>query len=493
MNIGWHSLLGGILAGLGALRHDARGSTLAMCAAAVIPLLLIIGSGLDMSRAYMAKLRMQQACDAGSLAGRRVLENDTINESTINEAKKFFNFNFPQNAFQTASFTPSVTKPSSGVIRITASTTIPTSIMKIFGYTSLPLSVDCKAEQHFINTDVMLVLDTTGSMDDPVGGIKKIVSLRAAVLALYDQLAPIQTQLENAGMRLRYGIVPYSITVHTGNLVYALDNSYIKTTWNYQQCTANCSSGTKTWGSVPVAHTGTWMTNTWGGCIEERSTITSINISADLSIPANAYDVQIDTIPTNDATRWGPYDTSAQQREGSGTDSTACPAQAKRMQAWTRANLSTYLDTLSPRGYTYHDIGMVWGARLLSPDGIFATDNPNTYNGMGVNRFLVFMTDGDPVAAGTAYTAWGVETYDQRITGGNGQELERHVQRMNMVCNALKAKNVSIWVVGFDNGINYVDDCASNPNQAAVADDQAELIAKFTEIGQTIGALRLSQ
>jgi hypothetical protein len=64
---------------------------------------------------------------------------------------------------------------------------------------------------------------------------------------------------------------------------------------------------------------------------------------------------------------------------------------------------------------------------------------------------------------------------------------------MNMVCNALKAKNVSIWVVGFDNDIDYVKGCASNPNQAAVASDQAALIAKFTEIGQNIGALRLSQ
>jgi hypothetical protein len=112
---------------------------------------------------------------------------------------------------------------------------------------------------------------------------------------------------------------------------------------------------------------------------------------------------------------------------------------------------------------------------------------------MGVNRFLVFMTDGDPVAASTAYTSWGVEAYDQRVTGGNGAELERHVQRMNIVCNSLKAKNVSIWVVGFDNAIDYVSGCASNANQAAVADDQDALIAKFTEIGQSIGALRLSQ
>src|ERR1700730_15984892 len=103
MNTGWRRLIGGAPAWLRALRSDARGSTLAICAAAIIPLLLLMGSGLDMSRAYMAKLRLQQACDAGSLAGRRVMQADTLNATVTNEATKFFNFNFPQGAFQTAS------------------------------------------------------------------------------------------------------------------------------------------------------------------------------------------------------------------------------------------------------------------------------------------------------------------------------------------------------------------------------------------------------
>ena len=36
-------------------------------------------------------------------------------------------------------------------------------------------------------------------------------------------------------------------------------------------------------------------------------------------------------------------------------------------------------------------------------------------------------------------------------------------------------------------------DCASSPSQAFKADDQATLIQQFTQIGQSIGALRLSQ
>ncbi len=215
--------------------------------------------------------------------------------------------------------------------------------------------------------------------------------------------------------------------------------------------------------------------------------------STDLSVPAGAYDVDIDTIPSNDDTRWGPYDPVAGRRRWRQRSRLRVPGPGQAdagLDAIRPVDLSRYADAAPATPITTS----AWcGARgCCRPDGIFAADNPNTYNGMGVNRFVIFMTDGDPTAAQGAYTAWGVEQYDQR-TGSVGSDTSRHVQRMNIVCNSLKAKNVSIWVVGFDNDIDYVKDCARNSNQAAVASDQAALIAKFTEIGQTIGSLRLSQ
>jgi len=49
---------------LSRLARDSRGNTLAIVGAALIPLTAMIGSGVDMSRAYMAKTRLQSACDA---------------------------------------------------------------------------------------------------------------------------------------------------------------------------------------------------------------------------------------------------------------------------------------------------------------------------------------------------------------------------------------------------------------------------------------------
>ena len=82
------------------LARDARGNTLAIVGAALVPLAGMIGSGVDMSRAYMAKTRLQSACDAAALAGRRVMQNDTLNATVTNEATRFFNFNFRQHLYR---------------------------------------------------------------------------------------------------------------------------------------------------------------------------------------------------------------------------------------------------------------------------------------------------------------------------------------------------------------------------------------------------------
>ena len=45
----------------------------------------------------------------------------------------------------------------------------------------------------------------------------------------------------------------------------------------------------------------------------------------------------------------------------------------------TATAFDDYVDRLHPaNGNTYHDIGLIWGARLESPTGIFSADNALT-------------------------------------------------------------------------------------------------------------------
>ena len=97
---------------LARLRRNVKGNTLVIVAFAIMPLLAMVGSGLDMSRAYVARDRLQQACDAGSLAARRLLAGPTLTSDVETEARNYFNFNFPSGAFDTTPFTPVVTVPA---------------------------------------------------------------------------------------------------------------------------------------------------------------------------------------------------------------------------------------------------------------------------------------------------------------------------------------------------------------------------------------------
>ena len=209
----------------------------------LVPLTALIGSGIDLGRIYVAQQRLQVACDAASLAGRRAVSAGQASSAVQAEALKFFNYNFPAQSYGTAAFTPAVTVGSSTpiVVTVVANTTLPMSVMTIFGFTQQPISVTCNAQQDFTNTDVVLVLDTTGSMACDVNGnncnsgsSSKIAGLRNAVMALYDQLAPIQTQLAAAGLRMRIGIVPYASSVNVGKLIYDASPSYLSTIgWSY--------------------------------------------------------------------------------------------------------------------------------------------------------------------------------------------------------------------------------------------------------------------
>src|SRR3546814_9758809 len=84
------------------LLRDQRGNAFMLTAAAVVPLIGIVGSAVDIGRAYMTQLRLQQACDAGVLAGRRAMAGGEYGDSAEGEANKMFNFNFPRSEEHTS-------------------------------------------------------------------------------------------------------------------------------------------------------------------------------------------------------------------------------------------------------------------------------------------------------------------------------------------------------------------------------------------------------
>lgn len=653
---------------MGRLARDRRGNTLAIIAASLVPLAGMVGGGVDLSRMYIVKTRLQHACDAGALAGRKQMGGGTWafnNNAARAAAERFFDANIQASPYGASTVTRSFTE-SAGKVTGTASATLPMTLMRVLGKTTETLSVTCDAEMRLPNTDVMFVLDTTGSMGGKAVETDtqtKMEALRSAVKCFYEIVGRLDTN-ENCAtgtpsggtgstVQVRFGFMPYASNVNVGKL---LPTSYIADTWSYQSrepewettqrlewgavvdTTGSPGSGdsewsnwqgtghscwsapsdqnnvsgtyqvdtpvittgtTRTWqtrtysrynvdygtswsgwscsvsvrykgtGSytvvqhtqtaqtineqtfrrwhygrivhnvsglkngtswnntlqLPIGSNGTMRTLTWDGCIEERATVRQASYDP---IPAGAKDLDIDSAPVaGDATtQWGPAlqqaiyarDVQSYWSELDLNDAytTAnyynnvpyfCPEEAKKLQAWPTASaFETYVNNLTPSGNTYHDIGLLWGARFLSPTGIFRSENEYTPQGGEIERHMIFMTDGEACTNETDYGAYGFHWLDRRITdpasaptGGcltTGTITQQVNARTQAICTAIKNKNITLWVIWFGASSPTIEgmmqSCATTGRYFA-ARNSADLQNTFKSIADQISQLRLTR
>lgn len=657
------------------LRRDIRGNTLAMMAAGLFPLIGMIGGGLDLARLYIVKTRLQHACDAGALAGRRMMGGGTWAQSgglPGQTAMQFFNGNIRNNAYGATINTPNFSE-SAGRVTGTATAAVPMTLMRVFGFRSMNASVACNAEMRLPNTDVMFVLDTTGSMDETLPGDTrtKISALRFAVKCFYEEVARLDTNADctpgtpgptggtGTGTQIRFGFIPYATNVNVGRL---LPTSYIADRWSYQSrrratygedvvdnngswpsanstppnwsgwsswsgytttsnsvpqsaCTpttttygsenSSSSSSTSgqttttttvrtrlatqteyesTWGvndtsgnnrdcrsrhrsrtrtetrtdvqtrsphptwlyqqvehdisglrtgttwnagvNLPLGSNGAMTNISWAGCIEERPTVRE---STYWPIPADAHDLNIDLVPSATAgSKWGAALPGAVYRRTSGGSRTRadvyndgnfsnagndCPTQARKLQPWPTVTgvggFQTYVDSLDTGGNTYHDIGLIWGARFISPTGIFASENALTSAGGEIERHLIFMTDGVACTGLDNYQAYGLRWWDRRQTAdgvaptdsGNpcvadtGTLTAQVNARFTAVCQAVQNRNITLWVIYFGttdtNTVNRMTACAT-PGRFYYANNSAALVTAFRSIAAQISQLRLT-
>jgi Flp pilus assembly protein TadG len=662
---------------LGRLTRDVRANTLAMMAMALIPLAGMVGGGVDISRMYIVKTRLQHACDAGALAGRKAMGGGTWSYSNYyprTSAEKFFDANYNSAAYGASNVSRSFTE-SAGKVTGNASATLPMTLMRIFGRTTETLSVTCDAEMRLPNTDVMFVLDTTGSMDETPSGdsVTKMTSLKSAVKCFYEIVARLDTDetcttgTPSGGtgtqVQLRFGFMPYATNVNVGKL---LPTDYFANSWAYQSrepqwntgpatytypnpavdtagssgsgdsswsdwtnvsgnflsCPSQPSdqnnvngtyieesavttngSGVRTWTTrtysrydidyrtdwqgwycylqkrqkgknsyttvvhtqtpvttqtqtfnrwhygkitqdisglkngtswnnsftLPIGNNGTAKTISWGGCIEERATVKQSSYSP---IPSGAKDLDIDLVPSqSDATTlWGPAlsdmiytrDDTGGWGGGSGSWDLSdaytttnyvngsqyfCPTEARKLQTWTNPSVfDDYVDSLTPEGNTYHDIGLLWGARFLSPTGIFASENAYTSQGGEIERHLIFMTDGDPCTGVGNYNAYGVAWFDRRQTSSSsvptdgctttGTLTTQVNERTAALCTAIKNKNITLWVITFgtlsSDTVTRMTACASS-GRYFNATNAATIQSTFKSIADQISQLRLTK
>jgi hypothetical protein len=258
---------------------------------------------------------------------------------------------------------------------------------------------------------------------------------------------------------------------------------------------------------------------TWKGCIEERATVASLSMSP---VPSGATDLDLDSPPTSDATKWRMYldqlayyrdvydpfydSTSIETKIGfAGAQAVSfCSSPAKQFTEIDTTHpdtvpdwLDAYLQDLVAIGPTYHDIGMIWGGRLASPNGIFA-DNVNADKAQfpSVSRHLVFMTDGAMGPTTDQYTAYGVARYDARTAPKgtyNVGLVPYHTARFLAACEKVKEMGYTVWVIGFGQSLTSEMKACSTAGRAYFAGDNTALKSTFKYIAGQVADLRVNK
>lgn len=238
------------------LTRDTAGNTLAMIAVALFPLLAMTGGAIDMGRGYLAETRLQQACDSAVLAARKRLGTSPaaggeIPADVAEVGNRFFNSNFADGSYATTDRSFTMTLEGDFSISGEAAVTVPTMVMGLFGYQQLAVSATCGSQVGMSNTDVMLVLDVTGSMflTNEGDSEPRISALKETVRSFYNQLEVAKA----AGSRVRYGFVPYATNVNAGNV---LQDDWVTDNWTYQSRrligTGNSGGTTSYWATGNV-------------------------------------------------------------------------------------------------------------------------------------------------------------------------------------------------------------------------------------------------
>jgi len=165
-----------------------RGQILIIVGLSLIVLVGMVGVALDSGRGYAVKAKLNAAVDAASIAAARAIsEGDTDAERIANAqaaARRFFDVNFPATYFGAERPTPAINAVRDAerrwAVTVSATAEMPTTFARVLGRQEL--DVFARGQTVRRQLDVMLVLDTSGSLGPPTSPATTFPRLQAAAI-----------------------------------------------------------------------------------------------------------------------------------------------------------------------------------------------------------------------------------------------------------------------------------------------------------------------
>jgi Flp pilus assembly protein TadG len=438
---------------------DRRANILPLFGISLIPVVALVGAGVDYSRANSVKSKLQAALDSTALA--MASNAATVSAAQLQtNAQNYFSAMFDSSQASTPTIKATYTMTSTGPqVAVTGNTTVKTLFMNLpgFGISQMPVGGASTAAWGNTRLRVALALDNTGSMADD----GKMTALKTATKNLLTQLKASAT---NNG-DVYVSIIPFAMDVNAGKTNYTSnwidwsdwedDNGHDSST---QTCTTT-KTGRSGRSTKKCTTSTTWIPdnhNTWNGCITDRDqsfdTKNTTPNPSDISLP----DTSASTLFPADQ-----YD--------------SCPvAMVGQNYNWTAMN--TLVDSMQPAGNTNTAIGLAWAWQSLTagaPLNAPSKDPLYTYTDV-----IILLTD-------------GLNTQDRWYTSQASIDA-----RNAITCTNIKAAGVQLYTIqvntGGDPTSSMLKTCASDSNFFLLT-NASQIVTLFTQLGTKLSRLRVAK
>ncbi len=426
--------------------RDRRGNVAILFGLLLLPIAVAIGLAIDGLRALNAAETATGALDAAALAAARAMSQGDLSDGELAQiAERYFKANVEgPDKPRYAQFSGLAARANRRKAEVTVAVdvSVPTTFGQLAHIEQISFRRESTTTFGISDLDLGLMIDVTGSMNQ-VGrdGRVKLESLKQAVGSLFEIVNP-----NRRSDKVRIGLAPYSAAVNAGS--YA---DYV-------------SDG-----------------ESRDGCILERDR------DIDEEVPPGP----------------GRFFRGIEEAEDEMDDDTGrrgygyyrCPDAEVLALTNDRGRLEDTIEGYRASGRTAGHLGIAWSWYLVSDAwrGIWQTATPpRPYGSDNLIKAVVLMTDGQFNAAYAGSDRW------------RRAEAESF-ERSRALCDNIKGRDVVVFSVGFNlreaDAAELMEDCASEyeDEQGRTqrhfyrAENEADLISAYTDIGIKLTQLRIAR
>ncbi len=448
---------------------DCSGNVAVLFGLSAVVLMLALGAAVDIGRWLHARDQTIAAMDAAVLAGGRALQvNSTDTAGAVATAKKYYAENVKTRLpviDDTVTF--SVTDGSTS-LTASGSAYIKTPFLQFGNIDKLPLLNTSQTEYSKAelavggnggeNLEISIMLDVTGSMAG-----QKLKDLKDAA----EDLINIIVWDDQSKYTSKVALVPFSEDIRLPS----------STVLNKARGTGLASSKTITTGSGYSRQSTVYYLS---DCVVERT-------------GSQKY---ADALPKSGQYVMAHYTQSSTGNGNNKKGVCTIPSGSEAMPLSSDKNaLVAKVEGLSASGGTAGHLGTAWAWYMLSPNWSSlwsASSQPQAYGTDNLRKIAILMTDGE---YNTQYDSNGINTDQSGASPANGTSTNQ----ARALCAAMKAKDITIYTVGFDLGGHNSESyqtlyqCASDPKKFYSADDGEQLKQAFRDIAIKLSSLYLSK